>query len=64
MSDSRAKGEGDANDDNMIDLNDLNLVLFNFGTTVPVGTSGDVDFDGAVTLSDLNLVLFHFGTAC
>ncbi|MCA9293983.1 MAG: trypsin-like serine protease [Phycisphaerales bacterium] len=55
---------GDADGDNAVTLNDLNIVLFNFGTSVPVGTQGDVDEDGNVTLNDLNIVLFNFGTSC
>ncbi|MCA9293984.1 MAG: hypothetical protein KDA20_09235 [Phycisphaerales bacterium] len=55
---------GDADGDNAVTLQDLNIVLFNFGNTVAPGTNGDVDGDGAVTLNDLNIVLFNFGTVC
>ncbi len=55
---------GDADGNNSVDLEDLNLVLFNFGSAVPVGTNGDVDGTGQVDLEDLNLVLFNFSTTC
>jgi len=55
-----ATGEGDVN------LDDLNLVLTNFGRDVtdPLYSGGDVNCDGAVNLDDLNLVLTQFGTPC
>ena len=56
--------DGDADGDNTVTLNDLNIVLFNFGSTVTPGTNGDVDGDGNVTLNDLNIVLFNFGLDC
>jgi len=52
---------GDANDDRLVDLDDLNLVLTNFGTS---NKEGDVDESGTVDLDDLNLVLTNFGVAC
>ncbi len=55
-------GDGDGN--SVVDLADLNLVLFNFGAIVAPGTNGDVDGNGSVDLADLNLVLFNFGTVC
>ncbi|MCA9294339.1 MAG: right-handed parallel beta-helix repeat-containing protein [Phycisphaerales bacterium] len=55
---------GDANGSTTVDLVDLNLVLFNFGSMVAPGASGDVDYSGTVDLVDLNLVLFNFGSAC
>jgi hypothetical protein len=48
--------------DQTVNLADLNLVLFNFGNTVPAGTNGDTNCDGMVNLADLNAVLFDFGT--
>ena len=56
--------DGDADGDGSVTLNDLNIVLFNFGSAVPNGTLGDVDGDGNVTLNDLNIVLFNFGAPC
>lgn len=52
---------GDANGDGVVDLLDLNAVLFGFGTA---GPSGDVNHDGSVDLADLNETLFNFGTTC
>ena len=56
--------DGDADGDGEVTLQDLNIVLFNFGASVAPGTNGDVDGDGEVTLNDLNIVLFFFGTVC
>lgn len=52
---------GDTNGDNMVDLTDLNNVLFNFGGPGPLG---DVNSSGGVDLADLNEVLFNFGSVC
>jgi hypothetical protein len=52
---------GDANGDLVVDLQDLNLVLGNFGMMT---ASGDVTGDGNVDLQDLNLVLGNFGNNC
>jgi probable HAF family extracellular repeat protein len=49
---------GDVNGDGVVDLNDLNLVLVNFGQTT---SEGDANGDGVVDLNDLNLVLTNFG---
>lgn len=51
----------DGSPDGVVNLADLNLVLFNFGNMVPPGTGGDTDCDGDVDLADLNTVLFQFG---
>jgi hypothetical protein len=51
---------GDADGDGDVDLDDLLLVLGNFGGT----GSGDVDGDNDVDLDDLLLVLGAFGTTC
>ena len=56
--------DGDADGDGSVTLQDLNIVLFNFGNAVAPGTNGDVDGDGNVTLNDLNIVLFNFGNVC
>ncbi len=55
---------GDATGDGTTDLADLNLVLANWQTSVPVGTGGDVDFDGDVDLGDLNVVLANWQQSC
>jgi len=52
---------GDANGDGVIDLNDLNIVLTNFGMETSLG---DVNNDGVVDLNDLNIVLSTFGASC
>ncbi len=50
---------GDANEDNRVDLLDLNWVFLTFAGPGPLG---DLDEDGMVTLTDLNTVLVLFGT--
>ncbi len=52
---------GDADGSGLVNLDDLNLVLTNFGASVDPGTSGDVDDNGVVNLDDLNIVLTNFG---
>lgn len=54
---------GDANGSGFVDLDDLDLVLTNFGQAVAPGTDGDVDDSGFVDLDDLDLILTNFG-AC
>ncbi len=56
--------DADANGDCAVNLTDLSIVLFNFGSTVPPGSNGDVDGSGFVDLADLSMVLFAFGTVC
>ncbi|MCA9293172.1 MAG: hypothetical protein KDA20_05105 [Phycisphaerales bacterium] len=46
-----------------VDLNDLSIVLFNFGNTGLPGIPGDANLDGVVDLADLSAVLFAFGTS-
>ena len=50
---------GDANGDGAVDLQDLNLLLSDFGLE---STGGDLNGDGVVDLQDLNLLLQHFGS--
>jgi hypothetical protein len=52
---------GDVTGDEVVDLEDLNLVLANFGTD---SLEGDATLDGAVGLDDLNAVLAAFGAPC
>ncbi len=54
---------GDTDADGDVDLDDLNAVRNNFGTTGPIGsTPGDAfPFDGLVNLDDLNGVRNNFG---
>lgn len=53
--------EGDANGDNIVNLDDLNIILANFGSAV---SEGDLNNDGVVDLQDLNVVLGLFGSSC
>jgi hypothetical protein len=48
---------GDADGDGDVDLDDLTLLLQNFGT----GPCGDIDGNGGVDLDDLTLLLQNFG---
>ena len=50
-----------ADNDNLVGLNDLLLVLANFGTST---ADGDTNGDGSVGLDDLLAVLGAFGTTC
>ncbi len=52
---------GDADGDNMVDFDDLNVVLINWGTT---GPDGDLDDNNSVDFDDLNLVLINWGMGC
>lgn len=53
---------GDVNGDGAVDLDDLDLVLTNFGTGSPAGVlDGDANCDNTVDLDDLDLVLTNFG---
>jgi len=55
---------GDANNDRQVTGADLSVLLANFGTSVPVGTSGDFNKDGIVSGADLSVLLANFGSAC
>lgn len=54
---------GDLNDDRAISLDDLALLLSNYGCTGFV-CRADVDSDGDVDLSDLATLLANFGSTC
>lgn len=54
----------DFNNDGLINLQDLNILLANFGQSVDPFTDGDVTGDGEVNLLDLNRLLAIFGNAC
>jgi hypothetical protein len=52
---------GDANLDGKVDVNDLTIVLTNFGQTGMSWETGDFTGDGKVDVNDLTIVLAHFG---
>ena len=53
---------GDANGDGKVDINDLTIVLTNFGQTGTTWSQGDFNGDGHVDVNDLTIVLSNFGT--
>ena len=54
---------GDANGDGQVDVNDLTIVLSNFGQTGCAWSQGCMDGDptGTVDVNDLTIVLSNFG---
>ena len=53
---------GDANQDGTVDINDLTIVLGNFGKASGMSWStGDFIGDGRVDVNDLTIVLSNFG---
>lgn len=54
---------GDANGDNQVNFNDLNILLGIFNST-GAGLAADFDNDGDVDFADLNALLGVFNTAC
>jgi hypothetical protein len=54
---------GDANGDKRVDINDLTIVLTNYGKTGQVWSQGDMDGDptGTVDINDLTIVLTNYG---
>ena len=52
---------GDANGDGRVDINDLTIVLTNFGRTGMTWSRGDFLGDGTVDINDLTIVLANFG---
>ncbi len=55
---------GDITCDGMVDVDDLNEVLSQWGSSVTVGTYADVSMDGAIDVDDLNEVLSNWGSDC
>ena len=55
---------GDANGDGKVDINDLTIVLTNFGQAGNAWSQGCMDGDptGTVDINDLTIVLSNFGT--
>lgn len=54
----------DFNNDGFVNLQDLNILLANFGNAVEPGEDGDSTGDGQVDLADLNQLLAVFGGVC
>ncbi len=54
----------DGNGDRVVNLDDLQILLFSFGGVVAPFTNGDANGDGVVNLDDLQLLLFAFGMSC
>ena len=52
---------GDANLDGKVDINDLTIVLTNYGRAGMVWSQGDFNSDGKVDINDLTIVLTNFG---
>jgi hypothetical protein len=55
--------KGDLDGDGFIGIADLNLILSNWNTTIPLGNpAADPDADGFVGIADLNIVLGNWNT--
>jgi hypothetical protein len=52
---------GDANYDGKVDINDLTIVLANYGQTGMTWSQGEFTGDGTVDINDLTIVLAHYG---
>ena len=52
---------GDAVGDGRVDINDLTIVLTNFGKTGMAWNTGDFNGDGRVDVNDLTILLSNFG---
>ena len=52
---------GDANLDGKVDINDLTIVLANYGKTGMGWTEGEFTGDGTVDINDLTIVLANYG---
>ena len=52
---------GDANLDGQVDVNDLTILLTNFGRTGATWTQGEFTGDGTVDVNDLTILLTNFG---
>lgn len=55
---------GDLNRDGLVNFDDLNIVLENWGRVVLRSSLGDADNSGTVDFDDLNLVLTGWGMGC
>ena len=52
---------GDANQDGQVDVNDLTIVLSNFGRGGMTWSGGDFNGDSRVDINDLTILLSNFG---
>ena len=52
---------GDANLDGTVDINDLTIVLTNFGRSGMAWNEGDFNGNGNVDVNDLTIVLSNYG---
>ena len=52
---------GDANGDGQVDVNDLTIVLTNFGQIGAAWSQGDFNGNGTVDVNDLTIVLSNYG---
>ncbi len=52
---------GDANGDGKVDINDLTIILANYGQTGVTWSQGDFNGDGKADINDLTIVLANFG---
>ena len=60
---AKALHPGDANGDGRVDINDLTIVLSNYGMSNGIfWNQGDFNYDGKVDIDDLTTVLSNFGT--
>ena len=54
----------DVNSDCQIDLDDINLVITDWGASPPINPAYDVNGDGLVNVVDVQLVAAHWGASC
>ncbi len=54
----------DLNADRFIDLDDLSILLVNFGQSGQTAADGDLNGDTAIDLTDLSMMLVKFGQGC
>ncbi len=55
---------GDANGDQAVNFADLEILLDNWATTVPVDMDGDFNGDATVNFADLEILLDAWGSNC
>ncbi len=54
----------DINLDGVVDVDDLTMILSNWGQTVPSNHFADLDGDGVISASDLNGILAEWASSC